>query len=41
MMYILFPKGELNIVYQNIVQVIGSYEFVMLDIPSTSLRHEI
>lgn len=35
LMYILFPKGELNLVYQSISKVLGTFEFIKLDVPYT------
>lgn len=41
LMFILFPKGEQNLVFQKISAVLPSFEFVQLDVPSSANRTEM
>ena len=41
LMFILFPKGEHDIVYQRISSVLPSFDFVTLEIPSSANRTEM
>lgn len=41
LMFILFQKGESNLVYERVKRILNQFEFVELDIPSPSKRTEM